>query len=89
MTIGGDFLYRHETVREILYKSAERFGDRCAFTFLDSEGKKCEISYKQFKSDVVSLALAIVREKGEKNKAAIVSCNCSEWCVSYLACLSA
>lgn len=89
MTIGGDFLYRPETVREILYKSAERFGDRCAFTFLDSEGKKCEISYKQFKSDVVSLALALVREKGEKNKAAIVSCNCYEWCVSYLACLSA
>ena len=88
MTIGGDFLYRPETVREILYKSAERFGDRCAFTFLDGEGKKCEVSFKQFKNDVISLALTLVREKGEKNKAAIVSYNCYEWCVSYLACLS-
>lgn len=89
MTTGGDFLYRPETVREILYKSAEKFGDRCAVTFLDGDGKKSEISYRQLKNDAVSLALALLREKGESKKAAIISCNCYEWCVSYLACLSA
>ncbi len=82
-------MYRPETVREILYKSAEKFGDRCAFTFLDGEGKKSEISFRQLKSDVISLALALVREKGNPEKAAIISYNCYEWCVSYLACLSA
>lgn len=82
-------MYRPETVREILYKSGEKFGDRCAFTFLDGDTKKCEISFRQFKSDVVSLALSLVREKGAPEKAAIISYNCYEWCVSYLACLSA
>ena len=89
MTTGGDFLYRPETVREILYKSAEKFGDRYAFIFLDGEGKKVNISFRQFKSDVVSLALSLIREKDRPEKAAIISYNCYEWCVSYLACLSA
>lgn len=82
-------MYRPETVREILYKSAEKFGDRCAFTFLDGDGRKNEISFRQLKSDVVSLALALTRERGGEDKAAIISYNCYEWCVSYLACLSA
>ena len=82
-------MYRPETVREILYKSSEKFGDRCAFVFLDGDGRKIEISFRQLKSDVISLALALLREKGVPEKAAIISCNCYEWCVSYLACLSA
>lgn len=82
-------MYRPETIREILYKSAEKFGDRTAFLFLDNEGKKCEVSFRQLESDVVSLALAMLREKGNPEKAAIISVNCYEWCVSYLACLSA
>lgn len=82
-------MYRPETVREILYKSGEKFGDRCAFVFLDGDGRKIEISFRQLKSDVISLALALLREKGAPEKAAIISCNRYEWCVSYLACLSA
>lgn len=82
-------MYRPETVREILYKSGEKFGDRCAFVFLDGDGKKIEISFRQLKSDVISLALALIREKGNPGKAAIISYNRYEWCVSYLACLSA
>ena len=47
------------------------------------------MSFRQLESDVVSLALAMLREKGKPEKAAIISVNCYEWCVSYLACLSA
>ncbi len=82
-------MYRPETIREILYKSAEKFGDRYAFTFLDGNGKKANVSFRQFRNDVVSLALSLIREKGRPEKAAIISYNCYEWCVSYLACLSA
>ncbi len=83
-------MQRPETVKEILDKSAEKYKYNCAFTFLNGEGRKTEISYKQMKKDVDCLALALLHEykmKGEK--AAIIGCNSYEWCISYLACLSA
>lgn len=83
-------MYRPETIKEILEKSAEKYKYNCAFTFLDDEGKKTEINYNKLKNDIDSLALALLHEyKTEGEKAAIVAFNCYEWCVSYLACLSA
>ena len=81
---------RIETVKEILDRSAVKYRYNCAFTFLDSEGRITEINYKKMKNDVDSLALSLLHEykmKGEK--AAIIGCNSYEWCISYLACLSA
>ena len=81
-------MYRPVTVKEIIEKSAEKFRYNCAFTFLDSEGKKTEINYKRLKRDVDCLSLAFLREyKLQGEKVAIISCNCYEWCVTYLACL--
>lgn len=83
-------MYRPVTIREILEKSAEKYKYNCAFTFLDSDGKTAEISYERLKQDVDSLALTLLHEyKMHGEKAAIISYNCYEWCVSYLACLSA
>ncbi len=85
------FLQRPGTVKEILRSSAEKYKNNCAFIFLDGEGEKTEVSYEQLKNDVDSLAAGLSREykmkKGEK--LAIIGYNCYEWCVSYLACLSA
>lgn len=89
ITSGGDFLYRPKTVREILMKSAERFKYNCAFTFLDSDGKKQEISYKNLKDDVDCLSLCLLYNlKMKDEKAALICCNCYQWCVAYLACLN-
>lgn len=82
------FLYRPETVKEILIKSEETYRYNCAFTFLDGEGKKTEITYKKLKEDVESIALSLIYEfKAQGGKAAIICHNCYEWCVIYLACL--
>ena len=84
------FLQRPESVKGISENSAEKYKHNCAFTFLDGEGDTVEISYEALKNDVDSLALALLHEysmTGEK--AAIIGCNCYEWCISYLACLSA
>ena len=83
-------MYRPRTIKEILEKSAEKYKYNCAFTFLDNDGEKAEINYSSLKNDVDSLALGLINEykmKGEK--AAIIAVNCYEWCVAYLACLSA
>lgn len=83
-------MYRPETVREIVCKSAERFGENCAFTFLDESGKVTQINYKKLKNDVDCLALSFIHKcnlQGEK--VGIIAFNCYEWCVAYLACLSA
>lgn len=83
-------MQKPETVKEILDASAEKYKYNCAFTFLDSEGKKTEINYKKMKRDVDALALALIYEyKMKSQKAAIIGYNSYEWCISYLACLSA
>ncbi len=83
-------MQRPETVKEILENSAGKYKRNCAFTFLDSEGETVEISYEALKNDVDSLALALLHEcRMTGGKAAIIGVNCYEWCISYLACLSA
>ena len=82
------FLYRPQTVKEILIKSEQMYRYNCAFTFLSDEGKRVEISYKKLKADVESIALSLIHVlKAQNEKAAIVCYNCYEWCVCYLACL--
>lgn len=90
ITSGGDFLHRPETIKEILISSAEKYKYNCAFTFLDREGHKVKISYKELFQDVESLALSLIYDlKLQNEKAAIICYNCYEWCVIYLACLFA
>lgn len=83
-------MYRPVTVREMLFKSAQKFGESCAFTFLDKNGEKIKISYAEFHEDVTRLGLYLLYGlKKRPEKVGIVSFNCYQWCVSYLACLSA
>lgn len=81
-------MYRPDTVKEILIKSEETYRYNCAFTFLGDDGKRVEITYKKLKEDVESIALSLIYDlKVKDGKAAIICCNCYEWCVIYLACL--
>ena len=83
-------MQKPETVKDILEHSAQKFKYNCAFTFLDNEGKKAEINYKETKKDVDCLATALLHEcRLQGKKAAIIGFNSYEWCISYLACLSA
>lgn len=83
-------MHRPETVKEFLDESAKKYKYNCAFTFLDSEGKKAEVNYKEMKKDVDSLALALLHEyKMQGEKVAIIGFNSYEWCISYLALLTA
>ena len=81
-------MYRPETVKEMLIKSEEIYRYNCAFTFLDSDGKKAEVTYKKLREDTESIALSLIYELKLKGKKAAIMCyNCYEWCVIYLACL--
>ncbi len=81
-------MQRPQTVKEMIIKSEEMHRYNCAFTFLDNDGKRIEITYKKLKEDVESAALGLIYElKAEESKAAIICYNCYEWCVIYLACL--
>ena len=81
-------MQRPETVKDILEHSAQKFKYNCAFTFLDNEGKKAEINYKEMKKDVDCLATALLHEcRLQGKKVAIIGFNSYEWCISYLACL--
>lgn len=84
------FLQRPETIKQILESSAEKYKNNCAFISLDSQGNTVEISYAELKNDVDCLATGLIYEHGMRGeKAAIIGCNCYEWCVCYLACLAA
>ena len=77
-----------KTIKQMLYESSERYKNNCAFTFLSKDGRRLEITYEKLKKDVDSLSLALIYElKGENEKAAIICCNCYQWCLCYLACL--
>ena len=88
ITSGGDFLYRPTTVKDMLIKSEEKYRYNCAFTFLDGDGRRVEITYKKLMEDVESIALSLIYGlKVHDGKAAVICYNCYEWCVIYLACL--
>ena len=81
-------MHRPETIKEMLSQSTEKYRHNCAFTFLDSQGHKVRISYKELYEDVESLSLSLLYHLKMRNeKAAIICYNCYEWCVIYLACL--
>lgn len=72
----------------MLIKSEEMYRYNCAFTYMNKEGKREEITYKKLRQDVESTALYLIYElKAQPGKAAIICHNCYEWCVIYLACL--
>ena len=71
--------------KEMLYRSANIYRSRTAFKLKDENGNIYNISYEEFKDDIVSLGTSLI-EKGFLNKRiAVIGKNSYKWCVSYLA----
>ncbi len=78
-----------ENIRQIIEKAAENYCENTAFSWMDDNGKRTNVTYKRLKRDVDCLAAGLVFSLGlSKKKVAVISQNCYEWCVTYLACLS-
>lgn len=69
-----------ETLRDLLFSNALRYGLRDAAVLPDGSG----VSYKKLLRDVNSLGTALCKKLSLSKKAvAICGQNCFEWCVSY------
>jgi len=73
-------------LKEMLEKSAKKFGDKPAYVFKTEEvGKLKEINYNEFKNNVDSLGTALINLGLKDKRIAIIGDNRYEWAVSYLA----
>lgn len=73
-------------LKEMLEKSAKKFGDKPAYVFKTEEvGKLKEINYNEFKNNVDSLGTALISLGLKDKRIAIIGDNRYEWAVSYLA----
>ena len=73
-------------LKEMLEKSAKKFGDKPAYVFKTEEvGKLKKINYNEFKNNVDSLGTALINLGLKDKRIAIIGDNRYEWAVSYLA----
>ena len=71
--------------KEMLYRSAHLYKSRPAFRLKDENGKIYNLTYEEFKNDVIYLGTSLL-SKGLKNKRiCVVGKNSYKWAVSYLA----
>lgn len=80
----------HETyeitdLKDMLYKSVEKFGERIAFKLKNYADKIYKVSYSKFKEDVVSLGTKLIDLGLAQKKIAVIGKNSYEWAVSYMA----
>ena len=77
----------YKTVKEIFLRSTEKFADR---TFIlekfNSKEPFTEITYEQFKNDVIALGTALTKKYNLKDeRIVIIGENTYHWYVSYMA----
>lgn len=72
-------------LKDLLYKSAERYKNRTAFRLKDKSGKIYGVKYIEFKNHVEALGTALL-DLGLKDKSvAVIGKNSYSWISSYLA----
>ena len=77
---------KYENLKEMLKKSGEKFGDRPAYIFKTEEpGKFKKITHKEFREDINNLGTALVNMGLKNKRIAVISENCYEWGMAYLA----
>lgn len=73
-------------LKDMIGKSAKKYGDKAAFKFkTETPGKFREKSYKEFVNEVNELGTALINLGLKDKRIAIISENRYEWCVAYLA----
>ena len=78
----------YKNMRELIEASAEKFGDRTAFTIKKQDGKKVEYdnrTYKDLLEDVNEFGTGIYSLGFKGKRIAIVGKNRYEWVVAHLA----
>ena len=73
-------------LKYLLYKSATMYKKRTAFKLKDKAGKIYNVSYLDFKKDVISLGTSLIDLKLEGAPIAIVGKNSYSWITAYFAC---
>ena len=72
-------------LKEMLYRSAKIYKDRTAFKLKDTNGNIFNVTYEQFKNDVVSLGTSLLESGFKGNRICVIGKNSYKWAVSYLA----
>ena len=70
--------------KDMLYRSASIYKTRTAFKLKDKDNKIYNLSYEQFKDDVVSLGTYLISKGFLNKKIAVIGKNSYNWAVSYL-----
>ena len=74
----------YNDLRELVEGVGKKYGDMPAFRY-NLGGKKLEITYKGFKSDVEALGTYFIKNGFTNKKIAVVGENSYEWVVTYFA----
>ena len=77
----------YNTIKEVLYKSAEKFGDKSAFVIKNKEDGKekyIDISYSKFLEDINSVGTAFYSMNLKNKRVAVMGKNRYEWMLAHL-----
>ena len=77
-------------VKEIIYNSAECYGEQTAFVIKHKNGKEIEyenVTYKRFLEDINKLGTAFFNMNFKGKRIAIIGKNRYEWVLTHFACL--
>lgn len=72
-------------IKDMLYKSANKFKNKFAFKLKDATGKIYGVTYEKFKNDVEALGTAIAKLGLIGKSICIIGKNSYNWAVSYIA----
>ncbi len=71
--------------KEMLYRSAHLYKSRPAFRLKDENGKIYNLTYEEFKNDVIYLGTSLLSKGLQNKRICVVGKNSYKWAVSYLA----
>ena len=72
-------------LKDMLYRSCDIYRSRTAFKIKDKNGNIKNISYEEFKKDVVYLGTNLIKKGFLNKRIAVIGKNSYKWSVSYLA----
>lgn len=72
-------------LRDMIFQSAERFGNKAAFELRGQDNKLYSISYNELKQDVIALGTGLISLGLTGKPIGVIGKNSYSWVVSYLA----
>jgi len=78
---------KYKDIRDLIEKSTSLHSDKLAFK-LKKDDKYIDITYKNFKEDIIALETGFIDSGFKDKRIAIISPNRYEWCLTYFSTLS-